>query len=124
MVGDTFTCLQSSVMASDDLAYAIKISPHGAALLCSAAGIDPPVWEDREWAEPLVQSQSWGLTRKSLYEIITDDDIVSRRPLLCARCGETITAAQFMEMRSQSKRKGLPDPGATLVATHQECVSD
>ncbi len=111
-------------MANDDLAYAIKISPHGAALLCSAASIDPPSWEDREWAEPVVQSQSRGLTGKSLYEIITEDEIVSRRPLLCVKCGETITAAQFMEMRSLSKREGLPDPGETLVATHQECVSD
>jgi hypothetical protein len=55
----------SEVMAStdDDIVYAIRISPHGAALMCAAAGITPPEWEDREWAEVDVQRQTRSLTK-------------------------------------------------------------
>jgi hypothetical protein len=64
----------------DDIVYAIKISPHGAALMCGAAGITPPEWEDRDWAESDVQRQARSLTKRPLDELITEVDIVSRRP--------------------------------------------
>jgi hypothetical protein len=82
-------------VASDEIVYAIGISAHGAALLCSAAGISPPEWEDREWAEPMVRSQTLGLTKRSLEEIIAEDDILSRRPIVCSLCGGSFTVDQY-----------------------------
>jgi hypothetical protein len=111
-------------MGADDLAYAIKISPHGAVLLCSAAGIEPPKWEDREWVEPIVQSQSWGLATRNLYEIISEDEIISRRPIRCAVCGGTFSIDEFMRLRDLSRRHRLPDPHETIQITHEKCPTD
>jgi hypothetical protein len=109
-------------VGSDDLAYAIKISPEGWVLLCSAAGIEPPEWKDREWPEPMVQSQTWGLARKNLFEVISEEHIMSRRPLLCPECGGTFEADQFMRLRRSNLEKGLPDPNETLELAHEVCI--
>lgn len=57
--------------ATDDVAYAIKISAAGAARMCADAGIQPPEWQDREWAEIDVRRQTQSLTGSSLDEVIS-----------------------------------------------------
>lgn len=111
-------------MVADGLANAIKISSEGSVLLCSAAGLDPQEWEDREWAVPMVQSQTWGLARRNLFEVISEQHIISRRPILCPACGGTFSADEFMRLRRSNLRSGLPDPHETLELTHENCLLD
>jgi hypothetical protein len=90
---------------TDDVVFAIRISPEGAARMCSAAGITPPDWEDREWAEIDAQRQSQSLAGRDLGEIISEGEIVSRRPFRCTVCGDTFTTKQFDDLRRISRKR-------------------
>ena len=106
---------------TEDIAYAIKINPHGSALMCAAAGIVPPEYEDREWAELDIQDQCRSLTGRPLDEVIAQDDIVSRRPFRCAVCGDTFTTDEFRRLRRLSRENGLPRPFDSGETFHEGC---
>ena len=107
--------------STDGIVCAIRISPHGAEQLCIAAGITPPKWEDREWADIDVQRQVQSLTRRPLHEIVSDDDILSRRPYRCAICDGTFTVRQFDHLQKLSRRSGTPRPFDSGHPIHEEC---
>src|ERR1700676_1300140 len=105
----------------DGIVHAIKISPHGGALLCAAAGIAPPEGENREGAGVDVQRQAQSLTKQPLDEIISEDDIVSRRPFRCAVCGGTFTVRQFDLLRRLSRGSGKSRPFDSGDPIHDGC---
>jgi hypothetical protein len=109
------------MIPTDDTVYAIKISPTGAARLCAAAGIAPPDWEDREWAEIDVQRETQSLAGRKLDEIISEDDIVSRRPFRCTICGEPFTIDQFDRLRRLHRERGKPRPFDSVDPIHEAC---
>src|ERR1700728_3721377 len=110
------------MIPTDDIIYAVKISPTGSARLCAAAGIDPPDWEDQEWAEIDVQRQTQSLTGRKLVEIISEDDIVSRRPFRCTVCGEPFTIEQFDRLPHLHREPGEPRPFDSVDPIHEACL--
>jgi hypothetical protein len=111
------------VVAADDIAYATRISRTGSQRLCAAAGIEPPEWEDREFPEPDTREQTRQLTGLDFDDLIKDQDILSRRPYLCAVCGGTFTVGQFRRVKWLARRNGEPDPFGTEdgAQTHEAC---
>jgi hypothetical protein len=105
----------------DDVMHAIRISAHGWALLCAAAGIAPPKYEGREWAEPDVQDQTQSLTGRPLSSIIAEGDIISRRPYRCASCGGTFTIEEFHRLRDLARRADALRPFDSVEPVHESC---
>ena len=111
------------MVATDDIAYATRISRAGTQRLCAAAGIEPPEWEDREFPEPDTREQTRQLTGLDFNDLIKDQDILSRRPYLCAICGGTFTVRQFQRVGWLAGRNGRPNPFRTPdeAQTHEAC---
>jgi hypothetical protein len=112
-------------MVSDvaqDAVQAISIGPKGAERLCAATGLPTPPWEQRETPEPVLQNQTRQLTGKSLEDIITEDDVLSRRPYRCGICGGTFTTEEFNALRGEARRSGLPDPFMADAPVHRRCT--
>ena len=105
-----------------DAVQAISLGPKGTERLCSAAGLPTPPWIRRETPEPVVQNQTRQLTGRSLEDIITADDILSRRPYRCAICGGTFTSVEFSRLRDEARRNGLVDPFSTEAPVHGRCA--
>ena len=104
-----------------DAVQAIVISPKGAERLCAAAGLDPPAWERMQTPEPVLREQTRQLTGQQLEDIITEEDVLSRRPYLCGVCGGTFTTDEFSRLRHDARQNGLPDPFATDRPVHGSC---
>jgi hypothetical protein len=105
-----------------DAVQAISISPKGTERLCGAAGLPTPPWIRGETPEPVLQNQTRQLTGRSLEDIITADDILSRRPYRCAICGGTFTSVEFSRLRHEARRNGLVDPFSTEAPAHGRCA--
>ena len=120
LIGGSCT-IADGMAPSDDLAYAIKISPSGSDRICAAAGIEPPEWQDREWAEIDVRRQLRSLASRSLEDVITDADIASRRTYRCAVCAGTFTIQQFDDVRRRSRERHEPRPFETSEPIHVDC---
>jgi hypothetical protein len=105
----------------DDVAYATKISPEGTRRLCEAAGITQSKWEDREFPEPDTREQTRQLTGRDLDELITERDIVSRRPYICASCGRTFTVAEYFRIKGLARRGHRPNPFGSGDEVHESC---
>jgi hypothetical protein len=112
-------------MVSDvaqDAVQAISLGPKEAERLCAAAGLPTPRWTRRETPEPVLQNQTRQLTGKSLEDIITEDDVLSRRPYRCGICGGTFTTEEFNRLRHDARRSGRPDPFMADAPMHRGCT--
>ena len=107
---------------AQDVVQAISISPKGTERLCGAAGLPTPPWKRRETPEPVLQNQTHQLTGKSLEDIVTEDDVLSRRPYRCAICGGTFTFVEFTRLRHEARRNGVGDPFSTDAPVHGSCA--
>ena len=108
-------------MDTDDIAYAIRLTPEGEARLAMAARAQLSQWSVLEWAEPFLREACLQLTRRRLEEVISPDDVISRRPFLCAKCGGTFTVAEYESIKGAAGRRGTPDPFWSGKAMHRRC---
>ena len=110
------------MVIADHIAYATRISREGQERLCVAAGIDAPQWEDREFPEPDTREQTRQLTGRDFDDLITDQDILGRRPYLCAICRGTFTVDEYQRVKGLARRGGRPNPFGTGDETHEACA--
>ena len=108
--------------ASDNIAYATRISPEGQERLCRTAGIEPPEWEDQEFPEPDTREQTRQLTGRDFDDLIEDADDLSRRPYLCSVCGGTFTIDEYQKIKGMARRNHEPNPFLSREASHEDCV--
>jgi hypothetical protein len=105
----------------DRIAHATKITPEGSRRLCEAAGITPPQWEDREWPEDEMRQQTKSLTGRDFDDIISERDILSRRPYLCASCGGTFTVDEYFRIQLSTNLNDKDNPFESNSAIHESC---
>ena len=110
---------------SDDVAYAIKISPAGISRMCAVAGTVPPPPEwDREVPEPITKRQSQQLTgrarpltKSSAKRILAQQTAVS----LCGLWPQRPLSEQYLKVWGSAKWSHPPDPFDTGEGRHEGC---
>ena len=105
-----------------DVACAIRLTPAGEARLAAAAGTQLSEWNALEWGEPFLREACRQLTGQALEEVITEGDVISRRPFLCAKCGGTFTVAEYESIKGAAGRRRTPDPFWVDEARHRHCA--
>ena len=70
----------------------------------------------------MLRNQTRQLKGKHLEEIITEDDVLSRRPYRCGICGGTFTSEEFKRLPGEARRSGLPDPFLADAPVHRGCT--
>ena len=107
--------------SGDRIAYAMKITPEGSRRLCEAAGITPPQWEDREWPKHQTRRQTKSLTGRDFDDIISERDILTRRPYLCASCDGTFSVDEYDRIHLSTKLNDKENPFESHIAIHESC---
>ena len=64
------------------------------------------------------------LTGQNFDDLITENDVLSRRPYLCRVCGRTFTIDEFNRTRHDARVNGLLDPFAANAPVHRDCTKD
>jgi hypothetical protein len=111
-----------SLVVTENIACAITIGPEGQKRLTAAAGMAPRKWEDREFSEPEAREQARRLTGQDFDDIITEDDILTRRLYRCAVCDGCFTTDQYWEVRNIFRQNGQANPFRSGAETHLNCV--
>jgi len=65
--------------------------------------------------------QTWSLTGLDVDDLVTEADILSRRPSLCTVCGGTFTVEQFRRVRHRTRVTGEPNPFVSDRQTQEVC---
>jgi hypothetical protein len=102
-------------------AYAIKITHESRRRLCEAAGITPPEWEDREFPEHELRQQTKSLTGHNLEDVLSEKDILSRRPYACASCGGAFTVDEYWRIQTSAEMNEGANPFESNAALHESC---
>ncbi len=101
-------------------AYATKITPEAQRRLCEATGITPPEWKDREFPEHELRQQKT-LTGRNLEDILSDGDILSRRPYVCFVCRGSFTVAEYWRIQLWAEMNEAANPFESNAAMHESC---
>ena len=112
-----------SLAVADNIAYAITVGPEGQKRLAAAAGMAPRTWDDREFSEPEAREQARRLTGRDFDDIITEGDILTRRPYRCAVCDGCFTIDQYWKVRKIFRQNGQANPFRSGAETHHNCVT-
>ena len=75
-------------------------------------------------AEIDARRQTRSLAGRELDEIISEDDIVNRRPCRCTVCGGTFTVEQFDRLRRLHSESGKPGPFDCVDPVHETCTPE
>ena len=109
------------VVTDDNVASAIRISHDGQQRMRHVAGIWNTEWEDQEFPESDTRRQASRLVGRELDDLITEADVVSRRPYVCASCGGTFTVSEYFKVKGNARRNNQPSPFGSGSEAHEAC---
>jgi len=109
-----------SSMVSDDIACAMRLRDEAQLRLRNAAAITLADIVEDEAPEPDTRAQTQRLTGLTFDDLVKKGDVLSRRPYVCAGCGESFTVEQYHHVRNRARISGEPKPFTSGRAVHEQ----